>query len=120
MAEFVPNIVESRDSALVSFLNAAELEKQLGLLSCSKWDWGTKWLALDCRGVIGALDSLSDAFLETYLAERGRDILEGLPFHWAALCLKHAKFSAAYHFERWQEKTTAMLEEGLLTLGPAH
>ena len=77
----------------------------------------TKWLALDRKGAIGALDSLSDVFLRTYLAERGRDILERLPFHRAALCLKHAKFCAAYQFERWQEKTMVMLEEGLSTVG---
>lgn len=80
----------------------------------------TKWLALDRSGAIGAFDSLSDIFLQTYLAERGSDILERLPFHKAALCLKHAKFCAAYQFERWQEKTIAMLEEGLSTVGLTH
>ena len=80
----------------------------------------TKWLALDRRGAIGAFDSLSDVFLQTYLGERGRDILERLPFHRAALCLKHAKFCAAYQLERWQEKTMAMLGEGLSTVGLTH
>jgi len=80
----------------------------------------TKWLALDRRGAIGAFDSLSDVFLQTYLAERGRDILERLPFHQAALCLKHAKFCAAYQLDRWQEKTMAMLGEGLSTVGLTH
>lgn len=73
----------------------------------------TKWLALDRKGAIGALDSLADVFLETYIAERGQGILERLAFHRGALCLKHAKFCAAYQFERWQEKTMALLEEGL-------
>ena len=77
----------------------------------------TKWLALDRRGTISAFDSLSDAFLETYIAERGRDILERLPFHQGALCLKHAKYCSAYQFEGWQEKTMAMLEEGLSVVG---
>lgn len=80
----------------------------------------TKWLALDRQGAIGALDSLSDAFLQTYLAERGRDILERLPFHWGALCLKHAKYCSAYQFECWHEKTMALLEEGLSVVGLTH
>ena len=40
MAESAPNIVDSRPSALVSFLNAAEFEKQLGQLSSAEWNWG--------------------------------------------------------------------------------
>lgn len=80
----------------------------------------TKWLALDRKGVIGAFDALLDAFLRAYLAERGPDILERLSFHQAALCLKHAKYCAAYQFARWQEKTMAMLEEGLSVVGPTH
>lgn len=80
----------------------------------------TKWLALDRRGAIGAFDSLSDAFRQAYLVERGRDILERLPFHWGALCLKHAKYCAAYQFERWEEKTMAMLEEGLSAVELTH
>lgn len=80
----------------------------------------TKWLALDRKGAIRAFDSLSDVFLQTYLAERGRDILGRLPFHCGALCLKHAKFCSAYQFEGWQEKTMAMLEEGLSTVGLVH
>jgi len=79
-----------------------------------------KWLALDRRGAIGAFDSLSDVFLQTYLAERGHDILKRLAFHKAAICLKHAKYSAAYQFERWREKTMAMLEEGLSAVGLTH
>lgn len=77
----------------------------------------TKWLALDRRGAIGAFDSLSESFLQAYLAAKGRSILERLPFHRGALCLKHAKYCAAYQFERWEEKTMAMLEEGLSAVG---
>src|SRR5215472_7327722 len=40
MTEFAPNIVDSRDSVLVSFLDAAEFERQIEALSCSEWDWG--------------------------------------------------------------------------------
>jgi len=77
----------------------------------------TKWLALDRKGSIEAFDSLSEVFLHTYLAERGGDILERVPFHRGALCLKHAKYCAAYQFERWQEKTMAMLDEGFSAIG---
>ena len=80
----------------------------------------TKWLALDRRRAIGAFDSLSEAFLQAYLVARGRDILERLPFHLGALCLKHAKYCAAYQFERWEEKTMTMLEEGLSAVGLAY
>ena len=73
----------------------------------------TKGLALERKSAIGALDSVADTFLHAYVAERGPDILERLPFHRAALCLKHAKYCAAYQFENWQEKTSVMLEEGL-------
>ena len=73
----------------------------------------TKWLALDRTGAIGTFDSASDDFLQAYVAERGPDILDRLPFHWGAVCLKHAKYCMAYQFDRWEKKTMAMLEEGL-------
>src|ERR1041384_6365293 len=40
MAEFAANTMDSKDSALESFLNAVEFEQQLDRLSCSEWDWG--------------------------------------------------------------------------------
>src|SRR5215467_10114332 len=40
MAEFAPRIVDARDSALVSFLDTAEFERRLSLLSLSESNWG--------------------------------------------------------------------------------
>lgn len=77
----------------------------------------TKWLALDRRGAMGAFDQVIDVFLQTYVAERGTDILERLSFHKAAVFLKQAKYCAAYQFENWKKKTMAMLDEGLCEVG---
>ena len=49
--------------------------------------------------------------------KRGDDILARLPYHWAAMCLKHAKYFMAHRFVLWQEKTMALLEEGLSAVG---
>jgi len=49
--------------------------------------------------------------------KRGDDILARLPFHWAAMCLKHAKYCMAHRFVLWREKTISMLEEGLSAFG---
>jgi hypothetical protein len=80
----------------------------------------TKWLALDHTGSIGAFDSATEAFLRAYIGERGPDILERLPFHWGAVCLKQAKYCMAYRFNRCEEKSMTMLEEGLSALGFTH
>lgn len=80
----------------------------------------TKWLALERTGSHRAFDSAADAFLQAYITKRGPDILERIVFHWGAVCLKHAKYCMAYQFERWEEKTMALLEEGLSAVGLTH
>jgi hypothetical protein len=80
----------------------------------------TKWLALDRTGAIGTFDSASGSFLKAYIARRGSAILERLPFHFGALCLKHAKYCMAFQFDRCVEKAMAMLEEGLSAVSLTH
>jgi Phosphotransferase enzyme family len=80
----------------------------------------TKWLALDRTRDIGAFDSVADTFFQAYLSERGPQIVERLPFHLATVCLKHAKYCAAYRFDHWEEKTVAMLEEGFSAIRLTH
>jgi thiamine kinase-like enzyme len=77
----------------------------------------TKWLALDHTGDIGTFDSVADTFFQAYVSKRGPQILERLPFHVGAVCLKHAKYCAAYQFDHWEEKSMAMLTEGLSAMG---
>jgi hypothetical protein len=68
-------------------------------------------VALGQLGSIRALDGAAEVFLKTYLAE-GRPVAErNLRFYEAAACLKLAK--SIHH---WQERTEAMLDEGLRVL----
>ena len=78
----------------------------------------TQRLALGHLSSIRALDSLADAFLRAYVAERGAGVLSRLPFYEAGTCLKLAKYCA---FNRqvpgWEKKVEAMLDEGIRVLG---
>jgi len=78
----------------------------------------TQRLALGHLSSIRALDSLADAYLRAYVAERGAGVLSRLPFYEAGTCLKLAKYCA---FNRqvpgWEKKVEAMLDEGIRVLG---
>ncbi len=74
-----------------------------------------RW-ALGRLGSIRALDGAAEVFLETYLAEGRQDAEKNLRFYEAAACVKLAKYKAYNSIPRWQEKTEAMLDEGLRVL----
>jgi len=77
----------------------------------------TERLALGHLRSIRALDWLANAFLKTYVAERGAEVLRRLPFYRAAMCLKLAKYCAFNHrVRRWEKRVAAMLEEGIRVL----
>jgi len=77
----------------------------------------TERLALGHLHSICALNWLADVFLETYVGERGTEILPRLPFYRAAMCLKVAKYCAMKaQVPRWEEKVAAMLDEGIQVL----
>jgi hypothetical protein len=69
-----------------------------------------RW-ALDQLGSIRALDGAAEVFLETYLGVGQPDVKINLWFYEAAACLKLART-----VPRWQEKSEAMLDEGLRVL----
>jgi aminoglycoside phosphotransferase (APT) family kinase protein len=73
-------------------------------------------LALGRLGSIRALDGAADVFLKTYLAEGRPEAERNLRFYEAAACLKLAEHNVSKSVPRWQEKTEAMLEEGLRVL----
>ncbi len=78
----------------------------------------TQRLALGHLSSIRALDWLADAFLQTYVAERGAEVLPRLPFYKAAMCLKLAKYCAFNRqVPQWEKKVVAMLDEGVRVLG---
>ncbi len=74
-----------------------------------------RW-ALGRLGSIRALDAAAEVFLNTYLAEGRREAEKNLHFYEAAACVKLAKYKANNSVPRWQEKTEAMLDEGLRVL----
>jgi hypothetical protein len=77
----------------------------------------TERLALGHLGSIRALDGLVDAFLKTYVAERGAGVLSRLPCHRAMICLKLAKYCAFNgKVRRWEERVATMLDEGIRVL----
>jgi aminoglycoside phosphotransferase (APT) family kinase protein len=78
----------------------------------------TQRLALCQLSSICALDWLADAFLQTYMAERGAGVLSRLHFYRAATCLKVAYYCAFNRQDpRWEENVAAMLDEGVRVLG---
>jgi len=77
----------------------------------------TQRLALGRLRSISSLDSVTDIFLKAYVSARGPGILQRLPFHRAATCLRLAKYSAFHHrVPRWEKKVASMLDEGLRVL----
>ncbi|HTF26756.1 MAG TPA: phosphotransferase [Candidatus Limnocylindria bacterium] len=77
----------------------------------------TERLALGHLHSICALNWLADLFLETYVGERGTEILPRLPFYRAAMCLKLAKYCAMKaQVPQWEKKVAAMLDEGIQVL----
>ncbi len=68
-------------------------------------------LALGQLGSIRALDGAAEVFLQTYLAEGQPEAENNLHFYEAAACLKLAK-----SVNHWEERTEAMVDEGLRVL----
>jgi aminoglycoside phosphotransferase (APT) family kinase protein len=78
----------------------------------------TQRLALCSLSSIRALDSLADAFLQTYMAERGAGVFSRLRFYRAAMCLKVANYCAFNRqVPRWEKNVAAMVDEGVRVLG---
>jgi aminoglycoside phosphotransferase (APT) family kinase protein len=73
-------------------------------------------LALARLGSIRLLDRAADVFLDSYLAEAQPVAVRNLRFFEAASCLKRAKESFSRSIHHGQEKTEAMLDEGLRVL----
>ncbi len=77
----------------------------------------TQRLALCHLSSIRALNWLADAFLQTYMAERGAGVLSRLRVYRAATCLKLAKNCALdRQVPRREQNVTAMLDEGVRVL----
>jgi len=73
-------------------------------------------MALGRLGSIRALDGVAEVFLSTYCAEGQPAVARSLRFYEAAACLKLAEHNVRSSVPRWQEKTEAMLDEGLRVL----
>ena len=69
-------------------------------------------LARGHLGSMRALDTLGDAFLRAYVAERGPECLANLAFYQAATCLRFGEYLTRRQ-TRDVAKTAAMLDEGL-------
>jgi hypothetical protein len=73
--------------------------------------------ALGELGSIRALDSAAEVFLRIYLAEGRPEAERNLRFYEAAACLRLATRHLSNPVPHWEEKTDAMLDEGLRVLG---
>jgi hypothetical protein len=72
--------------------------------------------ALGELGSIRALDGAAEVFLKTYLAESQPEAERNLRFYESAAYLRLATRHLSDPVPRWQEKTEAMLDEGLRVL----